>query len=124
MKFHFDAFALCEIDLSRDLDGSIVVEDCRAELLGIFSSRQSMAPFVRRRADQEIADAKAWAAKLFRAWDWQSSVTRRVYVSLPIAQIEGRHWSDLEDNICAAALLAWRGYGAATAITGGSHESR
>lgn len=116
MKFHFCAFALCEIDLSRDLDGSIVVEDCRAELLGIFSSRQSMAPFVRRLADQEVADAKAWAG-----WHWRDSVNRRVYVSLPIAEIEGRCWSDLEDNICAAALLAWRGYGAVTAVTGGSN---
>lgn len=100
VRFHFDGYALCEIDGEED--------DRSAKLLGIFLSRREMAPFVRNRASGDIHNERAYR----RRWGFSSRrPLRRLYVAVPLSGIAGRCLSEVEDEIEAAALLLAKGYG-------------
>lgn len=109
MKFHFDAYALCEIDVDDEYP-----EDASAKLLGIFQSRRDMAPMLKRIAcadrkrDEEYA--KRWMLR-----SWEIRPTTRRYVAVPISEISGDDLAHIGAAIEAAALLLYKGYGKAVA---------
>lgn len=106
MKFHFDGYALCEIDPIDPEEG-----DPEAKLLGIFLTRTQMAPFLRDRAWSDRRREEGYAAH----WMRRPRLIRRQYVVVPIAEITGKCLYDIQEDIEKTALLLARGYGKVTA---------
>lgn len=102
MKFHFDGYALCEIDPIDPEEG-----DPEAKLLGIFLTRAQMAPFLRERAWSNRRREESYAAHCMR----RARLIRRQYVVVPIAEITGKCLYDIQGDIEKVALLLAKGYG-------------